>query len=339
MNGSSPTASSGPLVDRFGRVHTNLRISVTDRCNLRCFYCMPEENVEYLPRQEVLTFEELTRFVRCAVDRLGVNKVRITGGEPLVRQDVAELVRQLHGISGLKDLALTTNGILLDKFAKPLYDAGLRRLNISIDTLDRERFIQYARRDELDRVIAGINLAQETGFCPIKLNAVAIRGLTEADLIPLARFARETDLEVRFIEYMPLDAERSWERDKVLLAQDMRQILAEHFPPLKDISTDPHAPARTWQFADGRGRIGFISSVSEPFCHQCDRFRLTADGKLRNCLFSTAETDVRDLLRSGASDEQLVGKIRECIAAKEQGHAINSAQFLQPLRPMHAIGG
>ena len=190
MNGSSPTASSGPLVDRFGRVHTNLRISVTDRCNLRCFYCMPEENVEYLPRQEVLTFEELTRFVRCAVDRLGVNKVRITGGEPLVRKDVAELVRQLHGISGLKDLALTTNGILLDKFAKPLYDAGLRRLNISIDTLDRERFIQYARRDELDRVIAGINLAQETGFGPIKLNAVAIRGLTEADLIPLARFAR-----------------------------------------------------------------------------------------------------------------------------------------------------
>jgi len=300
---------------------------------------MPEENVDYLPRREVLTFEELTRFVRCAVERLGVNKVRITGGEPLVRQNVAEFVRQLKQIDGLKDLALTTNGILLDQFADSLYAAGLRRLNISIDTLDRERFIQYARRDQLDRVIAGIKLAQEKGFGPIKLNAVAIRGLTEADVIPLAEFARETNLEVRFIEYMPLDAERSWERDKVLLAADMRQILAEHFPALEDVTKDPHAPARTWRFADGKGKVGFISSVSEPFCHQCDRFRLTADGKLRNCLFSTAETDVRELLRSGGTDEDLVAKIRECVAAKEQGHAINSAQFLQPLRPMHSIGG
>lgn len=329
-----------PLVDQFGRTHTNLRISVTDRCNLRCFYCMPVEDVHYLPRAELLSFEEISRFARLLATRCGVRKIRVTGGEPLVRQDLPLLIRQLKQIPGLDDLALTTNGILLDRFAEPLYQAGLRRINISLDTLDATRFQQIARRDSLERVLDGIQLARAIGFEPIKINAVAIRGLTEADILPLACLGRETGIEVRFIEYMPLDADQAWEREKVLPAATLRQVLAEEFGPLiPEPDGDPHLPASTYRYADGRGRVGFIASVSEPFCGSCNRFRLTADGKLRNCLFSLEETDLRDLLRGGATDEELLQQVLGCIRAKGAGHEINSQQFLQPARPMHAIGG
>ncbi len=329
-----------PLLDSFGRLHTNLRISVTDRCNLRCFYCMPVENVRYLPRREVLSFEEITRLTRLLVTRAGVQKVRITGGEPLVRQDLPRLIEQLREISGLRDLALTTNAILLPEQAADLYAVGLRRLNVSLDTLDPERFQQMARRDALPRVLEGLRVARELGFGPIKLNAVATRGMNEADVIPLVELSREMGLEIRFIEYMPLDADQAWEREKVLSAAEIRKLVTETFGPLVPVeSADPHQPARSYRFADGRGGIGFIASVSEPFCAQCNRFRLTADGKLRNCLFSLEETNLRDPLRAGATDEELLQLVQQCIAAKGPGHEINSAQFLQPLRPMHAIGG
>lgn len=329
-----------PLLDSYGRLHTNLRISVTDRCNLRCFYCMPVENVRYLPRQEVLSFEEITRLTRLLVTRAGVQKVRITGGEPLVRQELPRLIEQLRAIPGLRDLALTTNAILLPEQAADLYAAGLRRLNISLDTLDPQRFQQLARRDALHRVLEGLRVACELGFGPIKLNAVATRGMNEADVIPLVELSREMGLEMRFIEYMPLDADQAWEREKVLPAAEIRELITERFGPLLPVSSaDPHQPARSYRFADGQGGVGFIASVSEPFCAQCNRFRLTADGKLRNCLFSLAETNLRDPLRAGAADEELLQLVSQCIAAKGPGHEINSTQFLQPLRPMHAIGG
>jgi len=328
-----------PLLDRFGRAHTSLRISVTDRCNLRCFYCMPEVGAQFLPRAELLTYEEMIRLVQLLIDRCGLNKVRITGGEPLVRRDLPLLIAQLQALPGLQDLALTTNGILLREQAAALKQAGLQRLNISLDTLDRERFQQIARRDNLQQVLEGIATAQELGFESIKINAVAMRGITDEDVLPLAEMAVQTGLEVRFIEYMPLDAEHAWERDKVLLAAEIREQLAAHFGPLEpETPDDVHLPARTYRLPGGAGRIGFIASVSEPFCGQCNRFRLTADGKLRNCLFSQTETDLREALRDGTADE-LEQLIRSCIAQKGPGHEINSAQFLQPLRPMHAIGG
>ncbi|MBV09818.1 GTP 3',8-cyclase MoaA [Rubinisphaera sp.] len=328
------------LQDTFGRAHTNLRVSVTDRCNLRCFYCMPAENVQFLPRPELLTFEEISRFVELMVRRCGVNKVRLTGGEPLVRQSIHELIEQLVDIPGLNDLALTTNGILLPAQAENLYKAGLRRLNISLDTLDRERFKEMTRRDSLDKVLAGIQVAQERGFGPLKLNAVAMRGITEADLVPLAELSRETGIEVRFIEYMPLDAERLWEREKVLYMDKMIEILSREIAPLLPVDVDQSSkPAVSYEFADGRGRIGFISSVTHPFCSRCNRFRLTADGKIRNCLFSLEETDIRDLLRAGATEDEVIAAVFASIQAKKEGHEINTARFLQPERPMYSIGG
>lgn len=328
------------LQDTFGRTHTNLRVSVTDRCNLRCFYCMPAENVQFLPRPELLTFEEISRFVELMVRRCGVNKVRLTGGEPLVRQSIHELIEQLVDIPGLNALALTTNGILLPDQAENLYMAGLRRLNISLDTLDRERFKEMTRRDSLDKVLAGIQVAQERGFGPLKLNAVAMRGITEADLVPLAELSRKTGIEVRFIEYMPLDAERLWEREKVLYMDKMIEILSREIAPLLPVDVDQSSnPAVSYEFADGRGRIGFISSVTHPFCSRCNRFRLTADGKIRNCLFSLEETDIRDLLRAGATEDEVIAAVSASIQAKKEGHEINTARFLQPERPMYSIGG
>ncbi|WP_339743809.1 GTP 3',8-cyclase MoaA [uncultured Rubinisphaera sp.] len=328
------------LQDTFGRTHTNLRVSVTDRCNLRCFYCMPAENVQFLPRPELLTFEEISRFVELMVRRCGVNKVRLTGGEPLVRQSIHELIEQLVDIPGLNALALTTNGILLPDQAENLYMAGLRRLNISLDTLDRERFKEMTRRDSLDKVLAGIQVAQERGFGPLKLNAVAMRGITEADLVPLAELSRKTGIEVRFIEYMPLDAERLWEREKVLYMDKMIEILSREIAPLLPVDVDQSSnPAVSYEFADGRGRIGFISSVTHPFGSRCNRFRLTADGKIRNCLFSLEETDIRDLLRAGATEDEVIAAVSASIQAKKEGHEINTARFLQPERPMYSIGG
>jgi cyclic pyranopterin phosphate synthase len=328
-----------PLVDSFGRVHDNLRISVTDRCNIRCFYCMPEHDVQFVERREILDFEEIERFVRIAVG-LGINKVRITGGEPLVRRDLPVLIRSLARIPGIRDLALTSNGVLLDELAEPLYEAGLRRINVHLDTLDRARFFKITRRDDLDRVLRGIETAHRIGFGPIKLNAVAVKNLVEPDVVPLARYARENGFEVRYIEFMPLDAQQLWDRSKVLLAGQIIEMLSREIGPLEVIpDADPRAPALEYRFADGVGRVGFIASVSRPFCLNCNRIRLTADGKLRYCLFAIEEDDVKSLLRSGAPDDEIAALVRRNIAGKWEGHEINTARFVAPPRPMYSIGG
>jgi GTP 3',8-cyclase len=329
----------GSLVDRFGRVHTNLRVSVTDRCNIRCFYCMPAENVRFRPRAEILSFEEIERFVRVATT-LGVNQVRLTGGEPLVRRDLARLVARLARMPGVDDLALTTNGILLGEQAADLRSAGLNRLNISLDALSEQVFERISRRRGLNKVLEGIFAAIRAGFERIRLNAVSIRGLTESEIVPLARFARQHKLELRFIEYMPLDAEEHWTHDDVLSGEEVRSILDERIGKLEPVADQsPHQPATDFEYAEGGGRVGFINSVTQPFCEGCDRLRITADGKIRNCLFSTVEWDARELLRGGGSDEQMAELIRDCIAAKRKGHGIDTPEFVRPERAMYQIGG
>jgi cyclic pyranopterin phosphate synthase len=328
-----------PLIDTFDRVHDNLRLSVTDRCNIRCFYCMPETGVKFQPREQLLTFEEIERFVRVAVT-LGVRKLRVTGGEPLLRKNLATLIRKLSAIEGIEDLALTTNGVLLTEQARELYDAGLRRINVHLDTLDRERFKQITRRDDFDRVLQGIETCQRMGYGPIKINAVAVKNLVEPDIVPLARFGRERGIEIRYIEFMPLDSQGLWDRSRVLLADDMIEMLAREIGPLREIpDADPRAPATEYEFADGGGRVGFIASVSRPFCLNCNRIRLTADGKFRYCLFAIEETDIRTLLRNGGPDEAIAEAVRGSVRAKWIGHQINSTQFVPPPRPMYSIGG
>jgi GTP 3',8-cyclase len=327
------------LVDGFGRVHTNLRISVTDRCNIRCFYCMPADHAEFMDRSELLTFEEIERFVRVAVT-LGVNKIRLTGGEPLVRHDLNQLVAKIVPLSGVKDVGVTTNGILLADQAQALWDAGLRRLNVSLDALSAEKFERITRREGYEKVRAGIQAAQRVGFHPVKVNAVSVRGLTEEEIVPFGHFARETGVEMRFIEYMPLDAGHLWERNKVLFAADILESLNEGIGALvPSAQQDPRAPALDYEYADGGGRVGFIASISRPFCMSCNRIRLTSDGKLRNCLFSLEETDVRPLLRGDANDIEIAQAIRDSVASKWEGHEINTARFIQPERLMHSIGG
>jgi cyclic pyranopterin phosphate synthase len=326
------------LVDSFGRPHNNLRISVTDRCNIRCVYCMPEQ-VQFLPRAALLSFEEIERFVRIAVT-LGIDKVRLTGGEPLVRRDLPTLVEKLAKVPGLSDIGLTTNGILLGPMARSLRDAGLKRINVSLDTMDGAKFERLTRRTGFEQVIEGILAAKDAGFDPVKVNAVAMRGVTEDDVVPLGQFARRHGLELRFIEYMPLDAGHMWERAKVLFAADILDLLIQGIGPLvPSADQDPRAPALDYEYADGGGRVGFIASVSRPFCMSCNRIRLTSDGKLRNCLFSLEETDVRPLLRGGAADAEIADAIRDCVASKWEGHEINTARFIQPERLMHSIGG
>ncbi len=332
-----------PLIDTFDRVHDNLRISVTDRCNIRCFYCMPEEGVKFQPREEILTFEEIERFVRIAVT-MGVRKLRLTGGEPLLRKGLPDLIRRLSAIDGIQDLALTTNAVLLAEQAQELYDAGLRRLNIHLDTLDRERFKQITRRDDFGRVMNGIETALRIGFPVLKINAVAVKNLVEADIVPLARFGREHGIEIRYIEFMPLDAQGIWDHGKVLLADDMIAMLTREIGPLREIPDgDPRAPATEYEFADGKGRVGFIASVSKPFCLNCNRIRLTADGKFRYCLFAIDETDMRVLLRTGApspeTDQAIANAIRQSVKDKWIGHQINTSKFVPPPRPMYQIGG
>lgn len=334
-----PAPETGPLIDTLDRVHDNLRISVTDRCNIRCFYCMPEEGGEFTPVSQLLSFPEIVRFLSAAIP-LGIRKVRLTGGEPLLRPRLADLIAQISQMPGLTDVALTTNAVLLAQMAKPLYEAGLRRLNIHLDTLDRERFRQITRRDDLPRVLAGIQTAIDVGFESIKLNAVAIRGLTEPDVVPLARFGRERNIEVRYIEFMPLDAQHLWARERVLLADEMIEMLSAEFGPLTPAPVaDPRAPATEYEYADGRGRVGFIASVSRPFCLNCNRLRLTADGKLRYCLFAREETDVRALLTARAGNDELERAIRSTVWKKWPGHEINSPLFSAPNRPMYSIGG
>jgi GTP 3',8-cyclase len=330
--------TAAPLVDSYGRLHDNLRISVTDRCNIRCFYCMPETDVTFVPRAEILDFEEIERFVRVAVT-LGITKLRVTGGEPLVRRDLPVLIRRLAAIPEIRDLALTTNGVLLPEFAAPLYEAGLRRINVHLDTLDRERFLRITRRDDLGRVLAGLDEAKRLGY-RIKLNAVAVKDLVEPDIVPLARFARENGFELRYIEFMPLDAQNIWDRSKVLLADDILAVLSREIAPLTAIpDPDPRAPATEYDFSDGGGRVGFIASVSRPFCLNCNRIRLTADGHVRYCLFAIEEDDVKPLLRSGAPDPEIAAFIRRTVGAKWLGHEINSGKFVPPPRPMYSIGG
>jgi cyclic pyranopterin phosphate synthase len=326
-----------PLIDTFGRVHNNLRISVTDRCNLRCTYCMPEE-VAFMDRTELLSFEEITRFVQIAVP-LGIDKIRLTGGEPLMRRDLPRLVRMVSAVRGIRDIGLTTNGVLLAEQAQPLYDAGLRRINISLDTLDPQRFRDLVRRDGLDKVLEGIAAAKRAGFEPIKVNAVSIRGITEYEVVPLARFAREHGLEMRFIEYMPIGADQ-WERSKVYFAHEIMEQIERDIAPLVPVDDyDPRAPAMEFQYTDGGGRIGIIASVSRPFCMSCNRVRLTADGKLRNCLFALNEVDVKRLLRENADPKVIEDVIRQNVRDKWEGHEINTSRFIKPLRTMHAIGG
>jgi cyclic pyranopterin phosphate synthase len=328
-----------PLTDTFGRLHDNLRISVTDRCNIRCFYCMPETDVKFVPRGEILHFEEIERFARIAVS-LGVRKLRVTGGEPLVRKDLPVLIKKLAGIAGIEDIALTTNGVLLAEQAAALRNAGLKRINIHLDTLDRERFRQITRRDDFPKVMAGIEECLRLGFETIKINAVAVKDLVEPDIVPLARFGRERGIEIRYIEFMPLDAQGLWLRDKVLLADTILKQLSDEIGPLEPVpDPDPRAPASEYRFRDGIGTVGFIASVSKPFCLNCNRIRLTADGKLRYCLFAIEETDVKTALRDGSSDEQIVRIITETVNKKWIGHEINTTKFVAPPRPMYAIGG
>jgi GTP 3',8-cyclase len=328
-----------PLIDALGRVHTNLRLSVTDRCNIRCFYCMPDENVRFLPRRDILTFEEMERFVRVAAS-LGVNKLRLTGGEPLVRAELPRLVERLAAIEGIYDIALTTNGILLAEQAQSLKDAGLTRINISLDALTEETFRKIARRDGLDRVLAGIAAAKAIGFKKIRLNAVAIKGVTEPEVVPLVNFARAGGMEMRFIEFMPLDAENNWQHDQVLTGQEIRRAIEQAIGPLVPAARpDASQPATDFRFADGTGSVGFINPVTQPFCEDCNRLRLTAEGKIRNCLFSTVEWDARALLRGGGTDRELAQLMRDCVWAKKPGHGIDSADFVRPQRAMYEIGG
>jgi cyclic pyranopterin phosphate synthase len=300
---------------------------------------MPEENVRFLPRKDILSFEEIERFVR-AVAPAGVNKLRLTGGEPLVRAGLPHLVERLSSIDGIHDIALTTNGILLEEQAQALKDAGLTRINISLDALSEATFRRIARRDGLDRVLAGIAAARRVGFQQIRLNAVAIRGVTEPEIVPLANYAREQGLEMRFIEFMPLDAEGNWEHDQVLTGEEIRREIEEAIGPLAPAPRpDPSQPATDYEFTDGSGTIGFINPVTQPFCEDCNRLRLTAEGKVRNCLFSTVEWDARAIMRSGGTDAEILTLVRDSIRAKKPGHGIDSTDFEKPERAMYQIGG
>jgi GTP 3',8-cyclase len=324
------------LRDGHGRVIGDLRLSVTDRCNFRCQYCMPAEGLPWLERADVLRFEEIERIVR-VVASMGVRAVRLTGGEPLVRRDFPRLAAMLAPL--VDDLSVTTNGFMLERDAEALVRAGVTRFNVSIDSLQRDRFFEMTRRDALDRVLRGLEvLARFPEAHPIKINAVGLRGFTEDEVLPFARFAREHPYEVRFIEFMPLDADRTWDMSKVLTGEEIRAAIHAELP-LEPEPREPHATARVFRFADGQGRIGFINPVSEPFCGDCDRIRLTADGKLRTCLFSIGETDLRGPLRAGASDDELAGVIRDAVWRKELKHRVNEPGFVQPARTMSAIGG
>ena len=300
---------------------------------------MPADNVVFRPRNELLSFEEIERFVR-VVARMGINKVRITGGEPLVRNGLWQLVRQLTAIPNVDDVALTTNGILLAEQAQLLKDAGLNRLNVSLDTLDEATFRKISRRDGLSRVLEGIFAARRVGFENTRLNSIAIRGLSEDEIVPLGRFARLHDMELRFIEFMPLDADDNWQSDRVLTGAEIRCQLEEEFGALIPVDRgDPSQPAVDFRFADGIGRIGFINPVSQPFCGDCNRLRLTAEGQIRNCLFSTEEWDAKALLRGNASDEELMHQVRIAVGAKRAGHGIDQEDFVKPSRAMYQIGG
>jgi cyclic pyranopterin phosphate synthase len=324
-----------PLTDSFGRVHRDLRISVTDRCNFRCTYCMPEEGMPWVPREDILSFEEIARVARVAVERFGVDSIRLTGGEPTVRAHLPLLVEQLASLD--VDLSMTTNGATLRSQAGDLRAAGLQRVNVSLDSLQRDRFIELTRRDELDHVLDGIDAAIEVGFAPVKVNVVCMEGVNDDEIVDFAGFGRERGVEVRFIEFMPLDGGHTWQATKVVPGERIIETIAAVLPLVPVVRANE--PASVWSYADGGGRVGVIPSVTEPFCATCDRVRLTAEGRLRACLFSLEETDLRSLLRGGADDDALAGAIAACVAGKWAGHGIGSATFVQPPRSMSQIGG
>jgi GTP 3',8-cyclase len=327
-----------PLVDGHGRRISDLRVSVTDRCNFRCQYCMPADGLPWLERSALLTFEEIERLVRVFAS-LGVDELRLTCGEPLVRRDFPRLVEMLARVPGLRDVSLTTNGYLLERDADALVAAGINRVNVSIDSLQRDRFFHMTRRDSLPQVLRGLDaLSRHPSVHPVKVNAVAMRGFTEEEAIPFAEFARSTAFQVRFIEFMPLDGDHAWSADQVLTGEELRALIHAVYP-LEELPREPSATARVFRFADGSGEIGFINPVSEPFCSDCNRVRLTAEGKLRTCLFSVGETDLREPLRAGTSDAGLAQLIRDAVWRKELKHHVGEAGFKQPPRTMSAIGG
>jgi cyclic pyranopterin phosphate synthase len=329
-----------PLVDSYGRRIKSMRISVTDKCNFRCTYCMPAEGLPWLKKAEILSFEEIVRIARIAVS-LGIEQIRLTGGEPLVRRDVPELVRQLHTIEGLRSLSITTNGILLKQQARALAEAGLTRINVSLDSLQREKFAKLTRRDQLDRVLEGLEELQKyPSIHPVKINAVAVRGFSEDEVLDFVRFARDKAYVMRWIEFMPLDADQLWRKEDILTGGEIKSIIEAAYGPLVPItSSNPSETARRYTFSDGIGEVGFINPVSEPFCASCDRIRLTADGQLRTCLFATEETDLRAILRSGADDEVVAATIRQAVWHKELKHYIGDKRFKRANRSMSMIGG
>jgi cyclic pyranopterin phosphate synthase len=329
------------LVDPFGRVIKDLRISVTDRCNFRCTYCMPEEGMEWLPRSEVMSFEEIERLARLFVERYGVEGIRLTGGEPTVRAHLPVLVgklARLAGPAGPIDLAMTTNGATLRPLARPLREAGLRRVNVSLDTLDPDKFRRVTRRDELARVLDGIEAAREAGFAPVKVNTVVERGVNDDEIVDLARYGRERGVEVRFIEFMPLDADGHWMSDRVVSQDEIVGAIHDVFP-VEQLPARGAAPADRFQYVDGGGTIGVIPSVTKPFCGDCDRVRLTAEGEFRTCLFATREFDLLTPMRAGSSDDELAGRIEAAVGTKWAGHQINQVDFVRPGKSMSQIGG
>jgi len=327
-----------PLQDRFGRIHTDLRVSLTDRCNLRCTYCMPEEGLAWLPKPELLTDDELLRLVRIGTERLGIRSIRLTGGEPLLRRGLPGLLARMAALPSAPELSLTTNGVGLARTAPALAAAGLRRVNVSLDTLRRDRYQQLTRRDRLPDVLLGLAAAQACGLAPVKINAVPVRGVNEDEIPELAAFAVAHGYRLRFIESMPLDAQGAWGRDTMVTAEEILERLRERFA-LEPVPREGSAPAEEWRVVGTGAVVGVIASVTRPFCAGCDRVRLTADGQLRNCLFATAESDLRALLRGGADDRAVEACWRASVAGKGPGHAIGSADFRRPDRPMSAIGG
>jgi cyclic pyranopterin phosphate synthase len=324
------------LVDGFGRVHRDLRISVTDRCNFRCTYCMPAEGLDWMAREDLLTYEELTRVARVCVERFGFDGIRLTGGEPTVRANLSVLIEQLSSLG--VDLSLTTNGTTLTNLAPALVSAGLERINISLDSLKRERFEQITRRDELDKVLEGIDAAVGAGLAPVKINCVVMRGVNDDEIIDFAHFGRERGVTVRLIEFMPLDAQGEWTNEQVVTKAEIVAAIGDVFP-LEPVAERESDPAARWRYVDGGGEFGVIPSVTEAFCESCDRVRLTADGMLRHCLFATRELDLRTLLRNEATDDDLAAAITAEVGAKWAGHQINQVHFIRPARSMSQIGG
>jgi GTP 3',8-cyclase len=325
------------LIDTYGRVHRNLRVSLTDRCNLRCTYCMPNDFAAWLPSDHQLTTDELVRVIDIAVKE-GINEVRLTGGEPLLRPDIVEIVARINAIENAPTLTMTTNALTLEKVAKPLADAGLTRINISLDTLDRDRFKLMTHRDRIDDVFAGIKAAQDAGINPIKINAVLLKGLNADEAPALLDWALTNNLALRFIEQMPLDAGGIWERSSLVTADDIYADLSQKFE-LTPCDGRGSSPAEEFFVNGGPATVGIIGSVTRPFCGACDRLRLTSDGQLRSCLFSLEEMDLRTAMRNGASDEDIAARFRKTVAGKLPGHGINDPKFIQPQRPMSAIGG